>query len=56
MVPPQFYEATRIHFVRKENRNNDFIQRVLLLWVTFMGLERGRSIDVDGGSESSQTS
>uniref|UniRef100_A0A673NLK3 Protein kinase domain-containing protein n=1 Tax=Sinocyclocheilus rhinocerous TaxID=307959 RepID=A0A673NLK3_9TELE len=28
MVQPLFYEATRIFFVRKENKNNDFIQQL----------------------------
>ncbi len=27
MVQPYLYEATRIIFVRKENKNNDFIQQ-----------------------------
>ncbi len=27
VVQPQFYKATRIHFVRKQNKNNDFIQQ-----------------------------
>ncbi len=28
-VQPSFYEATRIHFVCKENKNNDFIQQFI---------------------------
>ncbi len=34
MVQPYFYEATRILFVHKENKNNDFIQQFLLLPVS----------------------
>ncbi len=33
MVQLQFYEATRILFVCKENKNNDFIQQFLLICV-----------------------
>ncbi len=29
MVQPQFYKAMRILFVRKENKNNDFIQQLV---------------------------
>ncbi len=29
-VVQPFYEATRILFVRKENKNNDFIQQFIL--------------------------
>ncbi len=29
MVQPKFSKATRILFVRKENKNNDFIQQFL---------------------------
>ncbi len=36
---PEFYENKRILFVRKENKNKDFIQQFLLfrvsLWCTF---------------------
>ncbi len=31
MVQPQFYEAMRILFVCKENKNNDFIQQFFLI-------------------------
>ncbi len=39
VVQPQCYEATRILFVHRENKNNDFIQQFLLfhvsLWCRF---------------------
>ncbi len=65
------YEAMRILFVRKENKNNDFIQQFLLFCVslrrtfmdyftdvltTFLGLERVRCVAVYAGSESSRIS
>ncbi len=33
VIQPSFYKATKILFVHKENKTNDFIQQFLLLSV-----------------------
>ncbi len=38
VVQPQFYEAMRILFVHKENKNNKFIQQYLLLQITYSAI------------------